>query len=121
MHVSPQVDGYLHVDSTGSNSGLRALALFFNPLDTPTNTTLMLPLYYAGKVPGDRVICTQEMDSREVTGGAGGGVTIVDARYRVQVSVNLKANSPTWVVCSDAKAHGGEGMGVDVGAGAYSE
>ena len=66
-----QVDGFVHVDrpraaaAAAAAGGLRAVGVFFNPLDVATTTTVNVPLYYAGKRPGDTVVCSQEGDSRE--------------------------------------------------------
>jgi hypothetical protein len=105
-------------NSTGV-AGLRAIAVFFNPTVTVRTATMLVPLYYAGVRPGDKIVCVQEGDSRvgaaprddrstrSIEGGVDKeldlGAAVADSRSRVQVVVDVGANAPTWVTCSDAQ------------------
>ena len=48
------IDGIVHVDPRNA-AGEIAMAAFFNPTTSTQNVTIMLPLYYAGVVPGGAV------------------------------------------------------------------
>ena len=107
-------------NSTGV-AGLRAIAVFFNPTVTVRTATMLVPLYYAGVRPGDKIVCVQEGDSRvgaasrydrtsstrSIEGGVDKeldlGAVVADSRSRVRVVVSVGANAPTWVTCSDAQ------------------
>jgi hypothetical protein len=84
------IDCFLHV-----NPGLkdRALAVVYNPLDRPVQSTLVLPLYYAG-LSDAALIREKEGRSQRYR---------LDREYRVAVPVTVAPNGVTWFVIQSPK------------------
>ncbi|RJP21403.1 MAG: alpha-galactosidase [Candidatus Omnitrophota bacterium] len=79
------IDCILHVNP---NLRQRGLAMVYNPLDTPVNTQLKLPLYYTG--------LTTTAQIREQEGQA--GTYHLDRAYTITLPVAMPAQSITWFV-----------------------
>jgi hypothetical protein len=71
----------------------RALIMVYNPLDTPAQKTLNVPLYYAGLTQKARV--SKEDSSRSQT-------YTLDRNYYIQLPVEMAPQSVTWFVVSAA-------------------
>jgi len=79
------IDAILHVNPGGSPAGL---AMIFNPLDTPVERNLTLPLYYTGLT-----------DRAWIREGEGPAKTYdLDRAYRVVVPVRIPARDRIWLV-----------------------
>jgi hypothetical protein len=66
-----RLDGVLHVDPEGAT---RAMAVIYNPLDTPLTEEFRIPLYYSGlkdkvraQVEGEKEAVRRLDDGRRVT------------------------------------------------------
>ena len=90
------IDGIVHVDPRNA-AGEIALAAFFNPTTSALNSTIMLPLYYAGVAPGAVVnVSRAEPDgalqpSYQRPGAAGGQILTANYRSRVPLEVAVPA------------------------------
>ena len=78
-------DGIMHVNPHEKE---KALALFFNPLDTPVTRTITLPLYYTGLSRKARI---REQEGKPKT-------YALDASKSVRLTVNIPARGYTWYV-----------------------
>lgn len=78
-------DCLLHVNPAARE---RALAVVFNPLDRPVETTLRLPLYYAG-LTDSAMVRHEEGNPERVP---------LDREYRAAVPVVLPPHGMTWLV-----------------------
>ncbi len=81
-------DGWLHVNPALPE---RALAMFYNPLDSPIERRVRLPLYYTGLT--HRALLRRE-DGRRTT------ITL-DRDYSATVPVTIPARGRTWVTVSE--------------------
>ena len=78
-------DGIMHVNPHEKE---KALALFFNPLDTPVTRTITLPLYYTGLSRKARI---REQEGKPKT-------YALDTSKSVRLTVNIPARGYTWYV-----------------------
>ncbi len=78
-------DGFMHVNPELKNKGL---VMVFNPTDQPMERNLKLPMYYSGLTRTAKVIVMGKKSSLHT----------LDRDYNINVSVNIPANSYTWLV-----------------------
>ena len=78
-------DGWLHVDPQGDE---RALAMLYNPLATPIQRKLTIPLHYAG---------LKEKASVAQDDGTARAITL-DAEQRAEIDLQIPARGRTWLV-----------------------
>ena len=79
------IDFYLHVNPRLEE---KALVMAFNPLDTPAEKDLVVPLYYAGVK--DRVTVVDALGkSRDYT---------LDRDHRITLPVKMKPQDATWFI-----------------------
>ncbi|MFI3295633.1 MAG: NPCBM/NEW2 domain-containing protein [Rikenellaceae bacterium] len=79
MHVNPSLD-------------TRAMVMVYNPTSSDMTRTLTLPLYYSGIERSARVSVEQ-----------GEGVTYeLDRQYNIEITVDIPANSYSWLVVESA-------------------
>ncbi len=79
------IDCMLHVNPRGKCKGL---AMVYNPLGQPVQTTLRLPLYYTG-LTDSAMIREQEGEAHRYT---------LDRRFNASVPVKLGPQSVTWLI-----------------------
>jgi hypothetical protein len=79
------IDCMLHVHPGGEQKGL---AVIFNPLPTPVEKELKLPVYYTG---------LDRLASVRFEGGEP-NIYVLDRNYEITLPVKLKAQSMTWCV-----------------------
>ena len=78
------IDCMLHVNPALT---IKALAMVYNPLDTPVHRTVTVPLYYSGLTAAARV--------RE-RGGAERRFNL-DRQFRIEVPIDIEAHGVTWL------------------------
>jgi hypothetical protein len=78
-------DGWLHVDPKGEE---RALAMLYNPLETPIRRTLAIPLHYAG-LKEKASIAQDDGAAREIA---------LDAEQKASIEVEIPARGRSWLV-----------------------
>jgi hypothetical protein len=83
-------DGIMHVRSDGPK---RALAMLYNPLDSPIRRRIELPLYYTGL---DKVAAIRVEDGPAIT-------YTLDRFYKTGVDVTIPAGGYTWLVVAASK------------------
>ncbi|MBL9167163.1 MAG: hypothetical protein JNN07_05445 [Verrucomicrobiales bacterium] len=84
------LDFYLHVNPLLEE---KALIMVFNPLDTPREKELLVPLYYAGVDGRVRVI---DADGKK-------RVYALDRNHRISLSVAMKPQSATWFIVTSTR------------------
>jgi hypothetical protein len=106
------IDGIVHVDPANAD-GQIGMAAFFNPTTTTLNTTLMIPLYYAGVSPGGLVnvsraepptalFAASHVSSSAVDSAGAGSITAdgstLPTNFRSRVSVVLTMPPGTYTM-----------------------
>ena len=86
------IDGFLHVNHRLRE---RALVMLFNPTLTALNSTLTLPLYYTG--------LTETAWVQEQEDSSSGRLHRLNRLYGVTVTVNVPAQSATWLLITAEK------------------